>query len=67
MAAIQCDRMAKLFFNTWPFTTMKIGTITIFSQSRFKFFQILNKLSKKLAVVVGQLVERSFPTREVRG
>ena len=27
---LQCDEMARLFFNTWPFTTMKIGPITIF-------------------------------------
>ena len=67
MAAIQCDRMAKLFFNTRPFTTLKIGTITIFCQSWLKIFQILNKLLKKLAVVVGQLRERSHPTPEVRG
>ena len=49
MCSAHCDQMAKLFFNVWPYTTMKISPkVFKICQRRFKFCQILNAPPKKV-------------------
>ena len=41
----QCDQLARLFFNIWPFTTIKIcnKNVSKFTKAGSKFSQIQNR------------------------
>ena len=44
----QRDQMARLFFNIWPFTTMKFAQQQLFPKICYKYCQIPNKPLEKL-------------------